>query len=252
MSTVRVIGSGSFGIVEEFPTSNGILAKKKLLTSTDEQENRELRRRFKREVEYQSRLNHQNIVPIISCDLDSNTPWFTMPLAECHLGAESTQLTINDKINISHMIIDGIECIHLSGQIHRDLKPANILRFQSIDNSQYCYAISDFGLVADRSRENSTVLTMTNTGMGTLPYMPLECYTNAQSATFQSDIYSLGVILKFIFDGETGNPLRERSSNSIIASVISKCTKDNMNERYSSIAELRSDFINLTAEMTAV
>lgn len=245
MTTVRFIGGGSYGVVEEISTPTGNVAIKKLLLTSDPEENEDRKRRFKREVEYQARLSHFNIVSIFQYDLDCDHPWFTMPLAVCHLGDEEKyNITMTDEVKIEtfRMIMDGVEYIHAMGQIHRDLKPQNILRYHSPDNQYFSYAISDFGLVADRSREETTALTMTDVIMGTFAYMPCECYGNAKSATQRSDIYSLGVILKFIFDGSTGMPLRERQSESIFGDVISKCTKDHPDERYQTVADLREAF----------
>lgn len=244
MNTIRVIGSGSYGIVKELNTASGTVARKELLLTQDDAENIKLKRRFRREVEYQAQLSHRNVVSILDSDLTCETPWFTMPLAICSLGNEASngiRMTDTMKVFAFRMIMNGVEYIHQSGQIHRDLKPDNILRFAT-SYRHYVYAVSDFGLVAGVGGNNTTALTMTNTAMGTINYMPFECYQDAKRATEQSDIYSMGVILKFILDGSYGVPFAERTSTSIFSRIISKCTKENPRARYANVGELRKDF----------
>lgn len=246
MSTSRVLGRGSFGVVEKIVTFQGNFAKKTLTLSNDNNENIALKRRFRREVEYQATFNHKNIVPILTSDLESDSPSFTMPLAVCQLGSEFSQnisISFLEKIEIVNMILDGIDEIHSTGHIHRDIKPPNILRFNAQNNGYY-YAITDFGLVANRESRDTTTLTQTSMAMGTMAYMAPECYGAANSATYLSDIYSLGVVLKFLVDGgeDLGIPFRERISNSIISDIINKCTKDNPDDRYTSVANLREEF----------
>jgi serine/threonine protein kinase len=44
-----------------------------------------LQRRFEREVRIQSAIRHPNIMPVLEASLDSDPPWFTMPLASISL-----------------------------------------------------------------------------------------------------------------------------------------------------------------------
>lgn len=246
MTIIRTIGQGGFGIVEEIATPQGNMARKRLIHI----HNNALKRRFQREVEYQAQFQHINIVSIIDFDLLCESPWFTMPLAICSLGREqevNINLEINDKVNISRMIMAGLAHIHSNDQIHRDIKPPNILRFHTLEGAYY-YAISDFGLVANRNIQDTTMLTTVTTPMGTPSYMSPECYLDARSASDKSDIYSLGVVLKFIFDGNVGLPCRERSSESDIGAIVTKCTKDRPEERYDSVAELIIDFNKIYPE----
>ncbi|EIF5019350.1 serine/threonine protein kinase [Vibrio vulnificus] len=248
------LGSGAFGVVEKVKWKDGnFVARKTLKLTEDESINSQLKRRFKREVQYQAEFDHLNIVKVLESDLDCDVPYFTMPLAICSLGNESDHgisLSQKDNIIISRMIIEGIRVIHDSGQMHRDIKPQNVLRFHHSDGHDYDYAISDFGLVADRSRENTTALTMTSVPLGTMAYISPECYLDAKNnSSFQSDIYSLGVLIKFIFDGETGLPMNKRQSNSIFKELIMKCTEPQPADRYSSIDELKSDFENICDEL---
>ena len=141
--------------------------------------------------------------------------------------------------------LDGINMMHERGHIHRDIKPQNILRFDRPDDS-FFYAVSDFGLISPSDRNATTILTSVGDVMGTPSYMAPECYRDGfKNACFQSDIYSLGVLILFLFkdrDEDLGVPFSERSSNGSFGMVIEKCTKKNPEDRYKSILQLKTDF----------
>ncbi len=246
------LGNGGFGVVDRVRLPNGLFVARKTLQLTgDQNQQNDLRRRFKREVEYQSSFKHPNIVGIINSDLDGQPPSFMMPLATCHLGNEGNvglTFDFNTKVKAFLQVLDGLEVLHNQGYTHRDIKPGNILRFDNQDGS-YQYAISDFGLISPSDRSNTTNITSTFGAIGTEVYMPRECYLYGFSvANAQSDIYSLGVLLLFLFkeNNETlGVPYDERESSSAFGGIISKCTKRDPENRYESIAQLRVAFIDV-------
>ena len=250
MST-NFLGKGGFGVVNRVRLPNGNFGAKKTLQLPDDQiQQTDLRRRFKREVEYQSSFDHPNIVGIINSDLDGDPPSFMMPLATCHLGNEDNAGLIfdfNTKQKAFLDVLNGLEVLHNQGHAHRDIKPGNILRFDNQDGS-YQYAISDFGLISPSDRSSTTNITSTLGAIGTEVYMARECYLNGFSvANAQSDIYSLGVLLLFLFreDNESlGVPYDERESSGAFGGIISKCTKREPKNRYESIAQLRAAFMN--------
>lgn len=249
---IDFLGNGGFGVVDRIQLQDGtIVARKTLQLTGDENQQNDLRRRFKREVSYQSGFNHPNIVRILDSDLDGHPPSFIMPLATCHLGNESNlglTLCFETKVNAFLNVLAGLEVIHNQGHAHRDIKPGNILRFDYEDGS-YRYAISDFGLISPSDRSSTTNITSTFGAIGTEIYMPRECYLNGFSvATAQSDIYSLGVLLLFLFreDNENlGVPYDERESSGVFGDIISKCTKREPEKRYDSIAQLRAEFLDV-------
>ena len=78
-----LLGKGGFGFVVKFELEDGTLAAKKTLKLTQfEDDNIELKRRFKREVEYQQSFDHPNIVKIISADLAQTPPYFANRASE--------------------------------------------------------------------------------------------------------------------------------------------------------------------------
>ncbi|PXW40606.1 serine/threonine-protein kinase [Erwinia sp. AG740] len=230
IESLREIGSGSFGVVEEInlyttslkKCSNKKYARKKLVNADGDIE---LVRRFKREVLYQAGCYHANIVPIYLCNLNIEQPWFIMELATNSLSDDivAGNLTNEEKHSIIKMILCGLDKMHNhNGNIllHRDIKPANILKF-----SDGIYKISDFGLVKNISPNSDTsILTQFPTAMGTEGYMAPEV-EKAGDFSVQSDIFSIGVLIDTLgIDG--------------MDDIINRCTLRRPSARYKNVAEI--------------
>lgn len=99
------------------------------------------------------------------------------------------------KLELFHKICQGVAFAHSRGIIHRDLKPGNIL-LDAAKNPK----IIDFGLAASLKPEQIRSLSHSHQFMGTLLYMAPEQY-EAQAVDERADIYSLGLLLFFIFTG---------------------------------------------------
>ena len=102
---------------------------------------------------------------------------------------------------ISQQLCAGLAAAHHQGVLHRDLKPANVM----IDGRGFA-RITDFGLAVaiDHTRELAKI-------SGTPLYMAPEQLAG-QSASVQSDIYALGVVLYELSTGKrpfTGNSIAE-------------------------------------------
>ena len=138
--------------------------KNPALPDVDEEQ---LRKRFEREVVYQSRIEHLNVVKIIAYDLKAEPPFFVMELGEESLLDELTaDHTLGGNPNTALFdVLSGLEAIHILGITHRDLKPGNVLKIPDEDGN-FRYAISDFGLMT-AAESQTTTLTKSNMGVGT-------------------------------------------------------------------------------------
>ncbi|GAB6070113.1 hypothetical protein JCM30760_12100 [Thiomicrorhabdus hydrogeniphila] len=239
-------GFGSVSVVED--VNGNRFAKKTLNPDQALIENvgqEHLERRFKREVKYQSAVQHKNVVPIIESFLDQDPPFFIMPLAEGTLQDElklDSSLSGNYK-EVLYDVLAGIERLHELGYVHRDLKPANILKIS--EGEQHYYAVSDFGLMSVDESDSST-LTGSNAQGGTQNYAAPELMRNFKAATPVADIYSFGAILHDIFgSGARRIPFTELTVPGPLGDVVQKCTKTNPIRRYSSISKLREDLYNV-------
>lgn len=238
-TTIRQIGQGGFGTVEEVESDEGGRFALKTLVYPMGATKADFKARFEREVKYQRAIKHQNVVPILDVNLADDPPWFVMPLAETSLHKElQSDRTLNgDPRKALFDLLAGLEEVHRLGYKHRDLSPGNVLRFQDVEGESF-YAISDFGLMSPEAGVTTT-LTDTNAGGGTLPYRAPECATDFKRATALADIYSVGAILHDIFGSGARIPHAELKANGAIGDVIAKCTKTNPRRRYKNVQELR-------------
>ena len=95
--------------------------------------------------------------------------------------------------NIVLQIGNGLKYLHSFGIVHRDLKPDNIMITQK--DSEIRVKIMDFGLSKIASKEEKLV-----EGFGTLYYAAPEIIQNLPYNK-EIDVWSLGVILFYIFTG---------------------------------------------------
>lgn len=201
------------------------------------------RRRFEREVRYQSVLKHPGIMPIIAKNLKQEKPFFAMPLAEGSLQdlLKTGPLVEDEAIDIITDVLYALEYAHEQGVLHRDLKPANLL---FLDGR---WVISDFGLCRLITSE-STTITRANTAIGSIAYMAPEQFDNAHEVTETADIYSMGQILYHCLTGEVPFPRARIGKLDVkFRYVVSRCVAEEPDERYQSVAEFRHELELITA-----
>ncbi len=239
----REIGRGSFGIVFEalhIPSGTPAALKRFHVQSPGANDLNDLRTRFRREVKYQSAIQHENVVRIYESDTDTDEPWFSMELANRSLADElvSDRTLAGSPEKALFDILAGLEEVHSKGFVHRDLKPQNVLKFDE-PSGQGRYAVSDFGLMHIGDAASSS-LTSTNVGGGTERYAAPECMMNMKRATSAADIYSFGAILHDIFGGGALRiPCQELTAAPPIGSVIEGCTKGLALRRFPSVVAVR-------------
>ena len=228
---INRIGNGGFGYVEKIElfnmteTHSGFYARKVLDQTVDLKMYRE---RFKREVLSQAQCRHIHVVHIYICDLHGDVPHFIMELAECDLQSviDSGTLTEDEKVDIIRMVCLGVQHIHSLGFLHRDIKPFNILKY-----ADGIYKISDFGLVRKTIPSGeSEVLTSFDIRLGTDNYVAPELMYIGSDYSETTDIFAMGKVFEQL--GVQDLELRR---------VITKCTKMDPENRYSSVSELLDD-----------
>jgi serine/threonine protein kinase len=193
-------------------------------------------KRFEREAQTASALNHSNICMIYEIEEHDGQPFIVMELLEGdtlrhRLSAwESNALPISEFLKIAIQICDGLDAAHGRGIIHRDIKPANIVL-----TKQGTVKILDFGLakLADGEevpeqvqaevsgvrppppsvgqvpkQEIYTSLTRPGTTAGTAGYMSPE-QVRKEKLDARTDLFSFGMVLyematgRRAFEGET-------------------------------------------------
>lgn len=189
-TSIRELGRGGFGQVEEVSDIQGGRFARKEFCPNDELkifigkgllDEVDLKKRFFKEVKYQSQIQSRNVVKIFDSDLNATSPWYVMELAAGTLQDDLTAdrtLGANLKI-VLFDILAGLEAIHDLGITHRDLKPVNVLKFLD-PGSSVRYAISDFGLITALTSDTTTI-TKTGHGGGTPIYAAPELITKRVS-----------------------------------------------------------------------
>ena len=238
MISLGPVGRGGFGSVDVVQDASGVRFARKTFSvnqplAPELHEN--VLKRFKKEVRTQSGISHQNIVPILSADLDAQPPFYIMPLAESSLDKDLAQdKTLGGKfLGALSDIVAGLEVLHSLHIYHRDLKPQNVLRFRNSHQHQDYYAIGDFGLV---SLQESQLSVLTSTGMarGADYYTAPEVTQDLRWASVQSDVYSLGCILHDFVGVAPRIPCAEIREATPFGAILSGCTRLNPAQRFKS------------------
>lgn len=251
---IKELGRGGFGRVFEVEDEEGTHYALKEFEPNDELgaaikrgviSLEDLKRRFLKEVKYQSKIDSENVVKIIDHDLAAETPWYVMELG---IGTLSDDLNHDRSLNGNPKkalfdILAGLEAIHELGIAHRDLKPVNIIKLLNPDHT-IRYAISDFGLITAVNSDTTTI-TKTGHGGGTPIYAAPELINNFKHATPLADIYSFGAILHDIFGTGNRTPYAQLTVPEPCKKIVEKCTQRNEHRRYQSVTELRSELFEL-------
>jgi len=184
-------------LVEEASDPGGAVYVAKILNNPKP----DRKMRFLREIEATQSFNHRYVVRNLgSGETQKNGwPYFVMPYyglgtLETHHSDLGTPL---DRLRVFLAICEGVAYAHRQGIIHRDLKPANIFMAESKSP-----IVGDFGLCyrADEGVEGR--FTQTSEAVGARKYMPPEWREGrTEEPRPTGDIYSLGKILYWIFQG---------------------------------------------------
>jgi serine/threonine protein kinase len=107
-----------------------------------------------------------------------------------YLQQNHDQLTWNERIKITFLIINALGHIHKENLVHRDLHSGNIL-YSQFNNSWY---ISDLGFCGPANKSSTCIY-------GNLPFIAPEVI-NGKGYTFKSDIYSIAMLMWEISSGQ--------------------------------------------------
>lgn len=250
------IGGGGMALVYKATCRllNRFVAVKILRAEFTEDE--EFVKKFKRESQAAASLSHPNIVGIYDVGMEDNIYYIVMEYIKGQtlkdLIRQKGSIGVDFATNIAIQISSALEHAHKNHIVHRDVKSHNILIKE--DNS---VKVTDFGIA--RAVSSSTI---TNTGnvIGSVHYFSPEQARGGYTDE-KSDIYSLGVVMyemltgRLPFEGETPiavalkhiqeEPIKPSDINpripKSINDIILKCMDKDVNNRYSSMAEIISD-----------
>ncbi len=153
--------------------------------------------RFQREANASSQLNHPNIVEIYDVGEEDSDHYIVMEYIKGktlkELIGQRGAMEKHEAISIMDQLVSAVKEAHDKNIIHRDIKPQNILV-----KDDGTVKITDFGIatVSDQLQ-----LTQADTVMGSVHYLAPEL-ARGESASFQSDIYALGITFYELLTGQ--------------------------------------------------
>ncbi|MGK2934684.1 MAG: protein kinase domain-containing protein [Gemmatimonadaceae bacterium] len=181
--------------------------------------------RFRREIALAARLQHPNIVTVLTAGEADGLPYFTMPYVRGEslraLLERGERVEVRGAIRILRDVACALGRAHEDGVVHRDIKPANILL------SGGAAMVTDFGVAKalSSSREveddpGDSTLTVAGTSLGTPDYISPEQATADPAMDHRSDIYSLGVTAYHLLAGKL--PFPATSHREVITAHLTK------------------------------
>ena len=153
--------------------------------------------RFKREAAAISNLSHPNIVEIYDVGEENGRQYIVMEYVRGKtlkkLISERGALYKEEAVSIMKQLISAVAAACQQGIIHRDIKPQNVLI-----KDDGTVKITDFGIAL---AQDAIQLTQQDSVMGSVHYLAPEL-ARGETATPQSDIYSLGIVFYELLTGE--------------------------------------------------
>jgi serine/threonine protein kinase len=223
-------------------------------------------RLFRREAELGKKLKHEKIVPIFDVATQGDSHYFTMEFVEG--GNLREFLNVRKRLSVveatrclSHLA-EGLEYAARMGVTHRDLKLTNVLMTVT-----GVAKLVDFGLAGDEVMNSEAG---GDSLQRALEYATLERGTNAPPNDPRSDLYFLGGIYYELLTGvppyprthsreerrqfsryASLRPIRSVDPNipKSVAVIVERLMKTNPDQRYQSAAMVRSDAVEVLAEL---
>ena len=223
------------------------------------------RERFVLEAKAASALDHPNICTIYDIDETSDRHMF---IAMGYYEGETLKqrigrgpLPVDEALDITIQVAQGLAEAHSADIIHRDVKPANLMLAKN-----GLVKIVDFGIA---KLLGVTGPTQTGTTLGTVAYMSPE-QVAGDEADQQSDVWSLGAVLYEMLTGkqpftgdnhwavmnaisnrplESPDALRPEVSTNV-SSVVVRALDKAKDARYPSAAAFSADLKTSHAELT--
>ena len=257
-----VLGEGGMGTVYRAVDTklNRPVAIKVL---SDELADASARRRFQREAQMASSLNHPHIVTVHDAGEFEGRQYLVTEFVDGGTlkdWARAQKRSWREVVELLIGVADGLATAHAAGILHRDVKPQNVL----VTKSGYA-KLADFGLAKlgepstpeGETRTLTEGITQPGLVVGTVAYMSPE-QAAGQRVDARSDVFSFGVLLYEMLASQrpfvgssnlevlqaivhaTPQPLGAEIPQAV-RRVIEKALQKNPAERYQSMQEMVAD-----------
>jgi formylglycine-generating enzyme required for sulfatase activity len=191
---VRPLGQGAMGVVylaEDTKLRRQVAVK----FIASHQPGARARERFQKEAQAIAQLKHPNVVTVFRTGEIGDHPYIVTEYLE---GKELNKLTLplpwRRALGLGLGLARGLAAAHKAGVLHRDLKPSNAFLTNAGEVKLLDFGLAEFGETGGAGEPGRRAV------VGTPRYMAPELFE--QSATPQSDLYALGVVLHELCTGE--------------------------------------------------
>ena len=199
-----VVGEGGTGVVFR-ATDTKLNRPVAIKFLADDLSSVAARRRFQREAQMASSLNHPHILTVHDVGEFAGRQYIVSEFIDggtLHDWARQSEHSWRKVVELLVGVADGLAAAHAASILHRDVKPANIL----ITKSGYA-KLADFGVAkltdgadVDATRRRGADHTATGAVIGTAAYMSPEQACGAEIDA-RSDVFSLGIVLFELLSG---------------------------------------------------
>ena len=270
-----ILGHGGMGIVYR-ALDTRLSRPVAIKVLSDELATAAARRRFQREAQMASALNHPHILTVHDAAEFEGRQYLVTEFVDGGTLKDwirAERRTWRQVVELLTGVADGLAAAHTGGILHRDIKPQNIL----VAKNGYA-KLADFGLAKIEQpsppKEGTETLTDANTRpgaiVGTMVYMSPE-QASGRTSDARSDIFSFGIVL---YEALTGRRPFEGASEfdvlqaivrnpapalnpevpAALRGVVEKALEKDPTERYQTMRDLVVDLrrlSRLTAETAA-
>ncbi|HYE16309.1 MAG TPA: serine/threonine-protein kinase, partial [Pyrinomonadaceae bacterium] len=223
-------------------------------------------KRFEREAQLASSLDHPNICTIYGLHEADGLHFIAMQYIDGRNVRELVAghpLAVNSALSIAYQVADALTAAHSKGVIHRDIKAGNVM----VTDAGLAKVL-DFGLAKlldenqqDKKKGSDIHLTELGVPYGTATYAAPEQATG-QRVDHRADIFSTGVLLyemlagTWPFRGQTSievryavlhdtprpiNEARNEETSPRLQEIVDRALAKNPDERYQRMSEMRDE-----------
>jgi serine/threonine protein kinase/tetratricopeptide (TPR) repeat protein len=229
-------------------------------------------RRFQREAQTLSSLNHPHILTVYDVGVLDERHYLVTEFVDggtLRAWAQADHRTWPQIVELLIGVADGLATAHDAGIAHRDIKPENILvarnGYAKVADFGLAKLFDDFGI--DARRTTTAARTQPGTVLGTIAYMSPE-QAAGRVVDARSDIFSFGTVLYELlagrppFEGPTtlevlqriqhqpARPLGEATPPALRA-IVEKALEKDPASRYQSMREMVVDLRRLIRQTTS-
>ena len=184
--------------------------------------------RFHREIAFAAKLQHANIVPLLSAGEADGLPYYTMPYVEGASLRERLRhgpMDVREVVGVLRDVARALAHAHAHGVVHRDVKPDNILLAGG------AAVVTDFGIAKALSAARTApglpgeahadaAITRVGTTLGTPAYMAPEQGAGDVGLDDRADVYALGCTAYELLSGHP--PFHGRPTHQLLAAHLAE------------------------------